>query len=835
MKKNYFVIFATFWVHTGFATVYSGTYTGGITVSTPSTVASNTVFDGGYIDLKNDLTIEDNVQFLNHALATFNGASLYYAKINYINSPLNVNINGNDVLFQNNYFAAYLDGNTTLSINGDRTHFINNHSAISTTDISYYNKPSNYSGTNIIINGQDTLFDNNTFYTHNSYTTQGGGAVFIATGDFLIINGLGTIFSNNSSTNARGGAIYNYGNVQFNNPVIFNNNSAKWGGGAITNSYYYDMYNAYTSHNANLYIAPNSQFTNNSVTNGYGGAIYNSANEQYSAYTLIGHDTLFSGNTASETGGAIYNLGQKAVVDIDTGNTSVNFATASDSIYNNGGTINFLGTGNINASLTSLTSVQGSCVSCSPIINLGKTSSDFDTVNISDNTIIKTMVYSDGENVRVGNISANNFNIQNDDRIKLVVLVDNRKVVPMGGSEISIFIDKSGLQSDGWDYFGNDTKNPTFNLEDNRAYNIEFVRDGVYRITQKNFMEYDPSDESDVADNVSFVWGGGTGFESGSLAENISNQIYVLSQSESTKDQYNLALDSVLPNTSGIIESFVNHSANANMRRIQQRQIVNKTGFWGNADYSALNYTNNKNDYTGSGIGGIFGQDVSLTNNIFIGGAIGYNQANMKNDLREIDISQQFNMSLYSKYTVPFNRFWFYADAILNHGQYSIKETRNIFDNKAESEISANSVSFQLDAGIKRNWFGVDGGFRYNMLSFGNFTDSVGQHVSGVNLNLAYATTKAYIYDNVGILSFGAHAGANFLLSGDKNYQNIAVAPNMQRYYYTIELNPGTMFSFGCNADVAITDKLTVGLLYDGIIDGNYTEHTGKLHFNYKL
>ena len=844
MKKTIFIICSTFCITPGFATVYSGTYTTGININTQSTIAANTVFNNAAVSVSGSrLTIEDNVQFLNHALPTFNGAALYkYGTIN---------IDGNNVLFDNNYFAISIEN--TLNINGNNTHFTNNKSAISTTDITYYTKPANNSGTKVFINGQNTLFDNNSYYSHNSETTKGGGAIFIAVGDSLTINGSGTVFSNNSASQY-GGAIHNDGTITMNSAVTFDNNVAGWGGGAIVNSYYFDMYNAYTSHNANLYIAPNSQFINNSVTSGSGGAIYNLGNSSYSAYTFIGHDTLFSGNTASVNGGAIYNTGKNAVIDIDTGTTLVTFATATDSIYNNGGTINFLGTGQVNASLTSLTSVQGSsCPECSPVINLGKASADFDTVNLSDNTILKTTVYKDSNTIKAGNLSANTFNIQNDNRIKLELSVASRQTLPMGGAEITVLIDKSGLQGDGWDYFGNDTKNPYFTLENNRLYDIEFVRDGVYKITPKNFMELDPSDTEDIADNAGIVWTG-SGFEPGSIAEDIANVIHLLAQFASLEQTYNQAIDMVSPNKNGVVETLLNHSANATNYAIQRRQTNDNIGFWADMNYSSLNYKNGNNyegsligykdnNYKGSVIGGIIGQDIKLTNYVNAGMAFNYNQATIKNDTRQFDISQPFGMSLYSRFSLPLNRVWLYADLIFNHNQYDITETKQVLTDfslspsihTVSSEFDANNTSAQFDIGFKQNWFGFDAGIRHNNLSFGTYTDSIGQQVSGFDLNYNYATTKAYIFKNMGILTFNANVGADFMLSGDKQYKNIVVAPNMQRYYYTANLNADTIFTFGASMDIAITDNFALGIAYDGNIDGDYSNHTEKLTFNYKF
>ncbi len=796
MKKIIVYLGAVFNITTASATVYEGTYTGGtITINQDSLFEGNSVFDGSRISIEpdNNLAIADNVQFINGAHIEPNSDK--YGKI-----TLNLSINGNNVRFQDSTTTAIIAG-----ISGDYQAFDNRY----------------VDNIKISINGNGTIFKNNggsqggaiyigtpqsIYYTHNPNKSQS-----------LTINGNDTTFSGNSAR--YGGAIYNsFAQVYINQPTKIANNTADYDGGAIYNA----PTNVYRLP-AELHLIQGSMFSGNSARYD-GGAIYNK-----DSYAYIGTDTIFHGNSAGGNGGAIYNDGKNAVIDIDTGNTGVYFETASDSIYNNGGTINFLGTGIVDGRLTSLTSVRGDA---NPVINLGKASAVFDTINLRDNTTLKATVWRDGDTVKVGNLSANIFNIQNNDEIKLQIAVENRQVLSMDGAELPILIDLSGSQASGWDLFGDSEKHPIFLMENNLAYDIEFVRDGVYKITPKPFINVDPSDGGDIVQNAALAWNMG-GFAENSVAETIANKMYELSQFADTLPEYNVAIDTISPNADGVIETLVGRSKNANLRFINRRMKNGAHGFWATGGYSMINYIPNTTEYSGGTITSIIGQDIALSNYFNLGMGFGYTQSSIKSDVRQFDLYSPFDMSLYADLNLPIGLTDFYINAILNHSAYTVSENKTVLQYGIESEFDATLTAMQANIGIKRGWFNFDIGVRNNNLMLGSYTDTIGQHIAGNNINTTYALTELIIADTDGNFQWGLNVGGEFAVYGENSYKSIITAPNGQRYYNNVNVPKETAITFGGNINIGISDSISIGLIYDGLISKHYSEHTAKMHFNW--
>lgn len=803
MKKIIVYLGAVFNITTASATVYEGTYTGGtITINQDSLFEENSVFNGSRISIEpdNNLAIADNVQFINGAHIEPNSDK--YGKI-----TLNLSINGNNVRFQDSTTTAIIAG-----ISGDYQGFDNRY----------------VGNINISINGNGTVFKDNVSKHNGSNFFGRGGAIYIGTPEsmyynydsrykqILTINGTGTAFINNSAHS--GGAIYNhFGTVLMNTAVEFSNNNADWDGGAIYNAPGSKKYAT-----GNITISTKSKFIENHASTN-GGAIYNESS------VSIGADTIFHGNSAGGNGGAIYNDGGNAVVDIDTGITGVHFETASDSIYNNGGTINFLGTGIVDGRLTSLTSVRGDA---NPVINLGKANAVFDTVNLRDNTTLKATVWRDGDTVKVGNLSANIFNIQNNDEIKLQIAVENRQVLSMDGAELPILIDLSGSQASGWDLFGDSEKHPIFLMENNLAYDIEFVRDGVYKITPKPFINVDPSDGGDIVQNAALAWNMG-GFAENSVAETIANKMYELSQFADTLPEYNVAIDTISPNADGVIETLVSRSKNANLRFINRRMKNGAHGFWATGGYSMINYIPKTTEYSGGTITGIIGQDIALSNYFNLGMGFGYTKSSIESDVRQFDLYSPFDMSLYADLTIPIGLTDFYINAILNHSAYTVSENKTVLQYGIESEFDATLTAMQANIGIKRGWFNFDIGVRNNNLMLGSYTDTIGQHIAGNNINTTYALTELIIADTDGNFQWGLNVGGEFAVYGENSYKSIITAPNGQRYYNNVNVPKETAITFGGNINIGISDSISIGLIYDGLISKHYSEHTAKMHFNW--
>ena len=157
---------------------------------------------------------------------------------------------------------------------------------------------------------------------------------------FEIDGGFAVTLTNVTLTNGKadkGGAIYNFGNLDLVH-VNFVNNTAKYGGAIMNYAYGLVLDDSTFTNNtakiggaiynsADCFVVGNSTFANNTATSN-GGVIFN-----YGIGFVVGNST-FANNTATSKGGAIYNYGIGFVV----GNSTFANNTAEDAgaVYNEG-------------------------------------------------------------------------------------------------------------------------------------------------------------------------------------------------------------------------------------------------------------------------------------------------------------------------------------------------------------------------------------------------------------------------------------------------------------------------------------------------------------------
>ena len=181
------------------------------------------------------------------------------------------------------------------------------------------------------------------------------GAVASPTGSFSILDGTIQNFVNNGSYASEwgiaamlGGALQNNGSTSNVTNVVFNNNNAPFGG-AVANLKAIDNTEPASQNTQITVTSTDSNYTGNSAQ--LGGAIFNLTTRtdgseenfsieqgQYAKNAIVNinaenNDVTFSGNSATIAGGAIFNMG---TVNIEASEGhKVEFATASDDIYNN--------------------------------------------------------------------------------------------------------------------------------------------------------------------------------------------------------------------------------------------------------------------------------------------------------------------------------------------------------------------------------------------------------------------------------------------------------------------------------------------------------------------
>ena len=203
-------------------------------------------------------------------------------------------------------------------------------------------------------------------------TTLGTSALSPGEGEFSILNGTIQNFVNNGSYASDwgiaamlGGALQNNGSTSNITNVAFNNNQAPFGG-AVANLKAIDNTQPASENTRITVTSTDSNYTGNRAE--LGGAIFNLTTRtyeseenfsieqgQYAKNAIVNikadsKDVTFSGNSATTAGGAIFNMG---TVNIEAAEGhKVEFATASDDIYNNNELNLVSGDITINSSIT---------------------------------------------------------------------------------------------------------------------------------------------------------------------------------------------------------------------------------------------------------------------------------------------------------------------------------------------------------------------------------------------------------------------------------------------------------------------------------------------------
>ncbi len=232
------------------------------------------------------------------------------------------------------------------------------------------NEPTHYGGVGYVKTGDSAIVKAGTQFINNTaingagiYNYVGGNLTIEDNVRFYSNNAVGIILPDGRANGGAGGAIQNFGTAVMGDNLIFENNTAKWGGAAI-----YAGSNSPGGHSTT--IGSGAIFRNNTLTDSasYGGAIFveddknsgnviftlgnnstfenNSAMEGGSIYlkqgtiaASIGEGATFKNNTATETGGAIFT---RTDLSLKGATFSNNTATRVDggAIYNEGASLN---------------------------------------------------------------------------------------------------------------------------------------------------------------------------------------------------------------------------------------------------------------------------------------------------------------------------------------------------------------------------------------------------------------------------------------------------------------------------------------------------------------
>ncbi len=748
-------------------------------------------------------------------------------------------------------------------------------------------------GSQILFRGNEArnLIAENTYTSeelnrHNiSFIQARGGALYNAEGNTTFGAGTTVTFEANKalSENAKGygGAVYNdvfandTGRVNFNGNVYFKNNEATTGGGAIFNK-------------GIMELGGEAYFEGNRAA--LGGAIYNDAGAQM---TISGSKVSFRNNEA-DLGSNIYNLGTvtiQGVMDTMAINyepyTDIPYPAGAHTLLDQSGDIYNAGLLNINNSMLQLTGINtrqttdktiGTISINDSIVDLGLNTIYTDVFNVNQNSKVITHV-GDNSNGKV--VAGSNINISGQGT-QLQVIVDVDELQKGESKEYQIFkveADANTPSTTGGE--ATSTIQGGFaGIAENHLYNIteKAGEKGVYIIERGNSSAtnqgngagivakpvnpYCPSgDCENYNKSASDAWLDGGVIEENDDAQFIRTQLHGLAQVQGFNSQeYQDAINAITPDTSSLITAHANEVtrqiSNAIAKRFYSSVERSHYVYNGKIHYKAPRHTSNvwvegiygQSEYSGKNkwdmdtMGIAAGIEAKLTKTLKVGAMIAYTTGDGSTSNRDTEIETTAG-AVYAEYSPS----RFYANAFALYGSSKVKEERSVFSRKVESEFDVNIVAAQAIAGYKLgpvvfgNWVsGVispEAGFRYVYAKQKEYTDTLGQTIEGTDSHtltgiLGAKYTLGYRLSPSMWMYPELRAALTYDFITPTMDTNVVLLNGASYTYETEEMDRFGV-EIGVKMGLEIDKRTEIGLEYEGLFKGDYTNHTGVANVKY--
>lgn len=699
------------------------------------------------------------------------------------------------------------------------------------------------------------------------YVQARGAALYNGQGSITFNRGTNVVFKNNKveteQAKAYGGAVYNdvytgesQGEVNFFGDTQFIGNEAATGGGAIFNR-------------GKMSLNGQVLFEGNKAS--LGGGIYNDKNAEF---LISGNNVAFKDNQA-DLGANIYNLGTVKVhnvhdiMDVDyEPYTTVPYPKNSHTLFDKTGDIYNKGAieidhsdlqlfGGIN---TKQKNKEGSVGIEESRVDLGTNTIYADTVDIKKNSKVITHI----ENGSNGKIEANTVSISNENTSLGIVV---------GVGEI-----KKGETKEYQIVNASKTNGDFQHLSENMLYEVKEKQgaDGVYQIRKLTDGEAQLKAEEaaknpyckdgkcdEYSKEASNAWIDNEKITGNEQATAMQEKLNELAQLNGTNtDDYQDAINALTPDSSALITAHSSEVTRQISNALGQRfyDAMEKSHFvyngkvhykapketsrvWVNSLYS-MGENDGKKPFEMDTIGFIAGVETPIDRNLKVGAAYSYSFSDGKGMNRDTEIQTHAGI-IYGQYQP--NRF--YANGFLMYGRSTVKEERNVLSQKVESEYDINIAAAEMIAGYKLGpvvvgkWVsGVlspEAGLRYVYTKQKEYTDTLGQTVEAAD---AHALT--------GIL--GARYTVGYSLSPSIQwYPELRAAvtydfisPSMDNQVvllngagYTLESEEMDKFGIeiGLKVGFEIDKRTEIGLEYEGLFKGDYTNHTGTANVKYNF
>lgn len=699
---------------------------------------------------------------------------------------------------------------------------------------------------------------NNVTFSNN--TSVNSGAAMKALNGFTA--GDNWTFDTNKSEKSSGGLyvkIPNKGSenrdVTFGNGTTFSNNSSKWLGGAL------GVETAGT-----VTLGDNTTFTtNHSDADGGAIAVWTDETniEVTTGTTLNLGQTSFTGNTAVNRGGALANLNNDS--SLTPYNNTVNIASGStftDNSANLGGAIYNSGTMNIQgATFEGNTSAEGGAIynSVSGVLNFsGNTTFANNMAGGVKNDIYNegNLSFNGGTVTLDGGITGNGtVNFADGTNLKTALLADASQnaiiTAEVLNGNIGLVIDNG---STGGQVKFDATHNNLTVANSNALYNIKGDADGLYTVSKKSSSEVAAATgaRSHHADTL-IALTNGTGDNEHFNA--ISESVNTLIQSSNPADVAAgvKAAAALAPTTAPATTAQATQTVNQIFSAVSSRlssgsvsamrgqssgdEILGNGAVWAKALYNKSKLSGD-DGFDAYSRGLAIGAEAHVHDQVKVG--VGYAYTN--SDIKPTDKKNEINSNtaiLYAEYK-PNN--WF-LNGIASYTWGRNDDHKYVLGSDIGAKYDVNSLSAQVQTGydfnIRNYTITPEIGLRYVNVDQKGFTDSIGNHTNG---------NKSDVFTGI----VGATASAEYVINADVSlkpeirlaakydFVNDDVASVMTLANGAVVSSQGKSLKkmsgeVGLGLTAYVTDKVELGIAYQGEYRKHYTDNTGMITAKYNF
>lgn len=225
----------------------------------------------------------------------------------------------------------------------------------------------------------------------------------------------------------------------------------------------------------------------------------------------------------------------------------------------------------------------------------------------------------------------------------------------------------------------------------------------------------------------------------------------------------------------------------------------------------------------------IAGIDRKMTSSVKIGIGIQYEGNDIDAFKRHVDAKSTLGF-LYGEYRPS---KWF-MNGVLSYGATDYDERKYVVNHKISAHYKSEIYSLQGLAGYTFKYFTPEIGARYYKIKRHGYVDSIGQKVSGENMDLLRMVAGVKISDKYGIFKPTAYFGATYDAISDRDNAFVSVTDGVGYKVYGKRL-PRFGVEFGTDITAAVTDKFEVSLGYEAKFREKYQDHIGMINVKYEF